>query len=197
MHSNNHDHTTPIFLISAPSGSGKSTVIEKVLAKNRAAVMPISHTTRAPRDYEKNGREYHFITRPEFESMIEDGSFIEWAEYSGNLYGTSLEALQVAQDEGSVLVHELDVQGVEQLQKKLPHVTAIMLVPEQPYLERIEERLRARGTESESAIQARLAKASWELDHRELFDHLVENKTGEIDAAVSEILQIIEETTQS
>lgn len=192
-----HDHTslsefhTPVFLISAPSGSGKTTVIKKVLEDNKQAVMPISHTTREQRSNEEGGRDYHFVTREKFESMVEDGAFAEWADYSGNYYGTSYASLEAADTDHAVIVHELDVQGVSQLIKKLSCVTAIMLVPEQPYLENIEKRLRSEEFNSEAEIQTRLAKADWELDHRELFNYIVENRTDHIDEAASEIQTII------
>src|SRR5215469_11481413 len=160
-----------LFIISAPSGSGKSTLVNQLRSLVEGLDFSISYTTRAPRGSEENGREYHFITREEFEGMIAAGDFLEWAEVFGkDYYGTAVAALDHAKQAGKDLLLDIDVQGGAQVMKKLPHAVSIFVLPPSPEI--LEGRLRRRSEAEEAAskipiteetIQKRLAVAKNEL----------------------------------
>src|SRR5436305_1775012 len=165
-----------LFIISAPSGSGKSTLVNQLRSLVEGLDFSISYTTRAPRGSEEDGREYHFITREEFERMIAAGDFLEWAEVFGNYYGTAISALAHAKDTGKDLLLDIDVQGASQVMKKLPQAVSIFVLPPSPEI--LEMRLRRRSEAEEAAsktpiseakIQNRLAAARNEL--KQLWDY--------------------------
>src|ERR1700677_4714497 len=118
-----------LFIISAPSGSGKSTLVTQLRTLVEGLDFSVSYTTRAPRGSEENGREYHFVSRAEFEGMIERGEFLEWAEVFGNCYGTGLAALEHARAAGKDLLLDIDVQGAMQVMEKLPAAVSIFILP--------------------------------------------------------------------
>lgn len=149
-------------VVSGPSGSGKSTLLARLFAEFPETFgFSVSHTTRAPRAGEENGKQYHFIARSDFQKMIDDGSFIEHAEFSGNLYGTSVEAVKKVADEGKVAVLDVDMQGVKSVKKTDLNARSVFIRP--PTLEVLEQRLRGRNTETEEAVMARLEIAKGEL----------------------------------
>src|SRR5271156_6080462 len=160
-----------LFIISAPSGSGKSTLVSQLRTLVEGLDFSISYTTRAPRGSETDGREYHFTTRQEFERMIAEGDFLEWAEVFGNYYGTAVSALAHAKDAGKDLLLDIDVQGAVQVMRKLPEAVSIFILPPSPQgLEvRLRNRSEAEHVTSETVIQKRLAEAQNEL--KQIWDY--------------------------
>ena len=162
-----------LFVVSAPSGAGKTSLVASLLAQLPGIAVCISHTTRLPRSKEVNGVNYHFIDRAEFESMITDGAFLEFASVFGNFYGTSIKAVQTALDSGQDLILEIDWQGAAQIRQLLPDALSIFILP--PDLATLELRLRARGQDDDTVIRGRLSKAVEEMSHWSEFDFLVVN----------------------
>jgi len=137
---------TSVFIISAPSGSGKSTLVSYLMRGVAGLRFSVSYTTRAPRGEERDGREYYFISREQFEARVERGEFLEWAEVFGNLYGTHRSELDRAAMEGMDLVLDIDVQGARQLKERIPGAVSIFILP--PSRQVLEQRLRARSQDS-------------------------------------------------
>jgi len=180
-----------LFIISAPSGSGKSTLVNQLRSLVEGLDFSISYTTRAPRGSEEDGREYHFITRDEFERMIAAGDFLEWAEVFGNYYGTAVSALQHAKDAGKDLLLDIDVQGAVQVMGKMPEAVSIFVLPPSPQV--LEMRLRSRSeaehVTSEGVIQKRLAEARNELKLMRDYKYALVNDV--LDQAVIELRAIV------
>jgi guanylate kinase len=180
-----------LFIISAPSGSGKSTLVSQLRTLVEGLDFSISYTTRAPRGSEEDGREYHFITREEFERMIAAGAFLEWAEVFGKYYGTAISALQHAKDVGKDLLLDIDVQGAAQVMRKLTEAVSIFIVPPSPQV--LEMRLRSRSeaehVTSEDDLQKRLAEARNELKLMRDYKYALVNDV--LDQAVIELRAIV------
>ncbi|MEE3328229.1 MAG: guanylate kinase [Myxococcota bacterium] len=177
------------FVLAAPSGTGKTTVCQAALALDPRLDFSISHTTRSPRKGEEDGRDYHFVSPAEFRRLVEDGAFVEHAEYNAENYGTSHEALRVPLvEKGHDVLLEIEVQGAAQVRERRPDARFIFLLP--PSMGELERRLRSRGTEGEDAIDRRLAMADRELEAIRFFDYAVVNEV--LDDAVSAVLGIIE-----
>jgi guanylate kinase len=180
-----------LFIISAPSGSGKSTLVSQLRTLVEGLDFSISYTTRAPRGSETDGREYHFTTREEFERMIAEGDFLEWAEVFGNYYGTAVSALAHAKDAGKDLLLDIDVQGAMQVMKKMPDAVSIFVLPPSP--EVLEMRLRNRSeaehVTSEKVIQSRLAEARTEL--KRMWDYKYALVNDVLDQAVAEMRAVV------
>jgi guanylate kinase len=166
-------HKPIVYIISAPSGSGKSTLVNELLKKVSNLEFSISYTTRPPRGSESNGRQYYFVSRPEFEKMIRDGEFLEHAEVFGNYYGTARRFLHEAKQNGRDLLLDIDVQGAAQIQQKLPDATSIFILP--PDRKTLEERLRKRSEDSEAVMQHRLMKASREIESYDRYNYILVN----------------------
>jgi guanylate kinase len=164
---------TNIFIISAPSGSGKSTLVNEVLRRVPGLEFSVSYTTRAPRGSEKSGREYFFVTREEFERMIEQDEFLEHADVFGNYYGTARSFLRDAQAKGEDLLLDIDVQGAEQIKKKLPEAISVFILP--PNRKELESRLRNRSLDAEQVIERRLATAAREIENYGKYDYILVN----------------------
>ncbi len=162
-----------VFIISAPSGSGKSTLVNEVRKLIPQLEFSISYTTRDPRGGEQNGREYHFITRQEFDDMVRHDEFLEHAEVFGNCYGTARRFLHEAEQRGHDLLLDIDVQGAEQIKNKIPDAVSIFILP--PDRNSLEFRLRNRGQDSEDVIQRRLATASREIENYGKYDYILIN----------------------
>src|SRR5580658_174574 len=162
-----------VYIISAPSGSGKSTLVNELLKKVSDLEFSISYTTRAPRGSETNGRQYYFVSRPEFEKMIEEDEFLEHAEVFGNYYGTARRFLRAAEQNGRDLLLDIDVQGAKQIQDKVPDATSIFILP--PNRKTLEERLRKRSEDSEAVMQHRLMKASREIENYDRYNYILVN----------------------
>jgi guanylate kinase len=166
-------HKPLVYIISAPSGSGKSTLVNELLKTVSDLEFSISYTTRAPRGSETDGRQYFFVTRPEFEKMIRDGAFLEHAEVFGNYYGTARRFLHDAEQNGRDLLLDIDVQGAAQIQQKLPNATSIFILP--PNRKTLEERLRKRSEDREEVIQRRLITASHEIENYDRYNYILVN----------------------
>jgi guanylate kinase len=162
-----------VFIVSGPSGSGKSTLVEKML-QVPGTMVSVSCTTRPPRTTESPGKWYDFISEAEFERMASRGEFLEYARVFGkHLYGTPRRWIEEAARKGLDLVLEIDVQGAEQVKAKLPAAVSIFILP--PAREELERRLRARGQDSQPAIQRRLERAGQEIQRYSEYDFLVVN----------------------
>lgn len=175
-----------LFVISAPSGAGKTTLVRQVIAQLGGVTLSVSCTTRGPRPEEREGIDYVFITRDEFEAMEREGKFIEWAQVHGDLYGTPRANVDKLQD-GEDLVLEIDTQGARKIREEFHDGVLIFIRP--PSLEVLEGRLRSRGGDSEEAIQARLRNAQKELDQMAWYDYIVVN--DEIEEAARQLASII------
>lgn len=176
-----------IIVVSAPSGSGKTTIVEEVLKQMEGLRRSISFTTRPPREGEKNGRDYIFISEEEFKKRIDEGDFLEWEKNFGNYYGTSAEQLTKAQRQGDDIILSIDVRGGSSVKDKFPESISIFIVP--PSEEVLASRLRKRKTDDPAEIDRRLAEAKRELDSSSEYDYLVVN--DKLDEAVEEVRQII------
>ena len=176
-----------IFVISAASGTGKTTLIARLLQHHSDIRVSVSHTTRAPRRGEENGKHYHFVSVPEFERMIEEGQFVEYAKVYGNYYGTSTQSLESLTRQGVDVILEIDTQGAEQIRRLLPQAYSIFIAP--PSLATLEQRLRQRAADAPQVIAVRLAEARNEIEQARLFDYLVVN--DDLAAAEAALLHII------
>ena len=166
-------HKPLVYIISAPSGSGKSTLVNELLKSVSDLEFSISYTTRAPRGSETDGRQYYFVSRSEFEKMVREGDFLEYAEVFGNYYGTARRFLQEAEQNKRDLLLDIDVQGAAQIQQKLPNATSIFILP--PNRKTLEERLRKRSEDREEVIQRRLVTASREIENYDRYNYILVN----------------------
>ena len=174
-----------------PSGSGKSTLLKRLMGEYpNAFAFSVSHTTRKPRPGEENGREYYFVTRDEMQVGINNGEFLEHAEFSGNHYGTSKKAVETVLSSGRICALDVDIQGVRNLKKTDLNPIYCFIKP--PSLEILEKRLRERGTETEESLNKRLQTAKVELDYEmieDAFDHIIVNDN--LDAAYEKLKNIL------
>jgi guanylate kinase len=161
------------WVVSAPSGTGKTTICRAVVERDPRVVHSVSHTTREPRAGEVDGVHYHFVDASEFDRLVQQGAFLEWAQYGDNLYGTSLEALDASLDQGLDVLLEIEVQGAAQVRERRRDARLLFLLP--PSWAELEKRLRGRGTDSEKAVQKRLTIARRELEAVQGFDYVVVN----------------------
>ncbi len=174
--------------LAAPSGGGKTTLCGMLLKRFPDLALSVSFTTRLPRGTERDGVEYKFVGKPEFEQLIQAGSLIEWAEVHGNFYGTSRDFLEGQSKSGKVVLLDIDVQGVESLRSAFGHrCLSIFILP--PDMSTLEERLRSRSTESEEKIQRRLKNAAEEIAKSGKFDFRIVNR--DLDASFSELCEIL------
>jgi guanylate kinase len=161
---------TPVLVITGPSGVGKGTLIQGLLGRVPGAELAVSATTRAARDGEVNGSDYHFLDEAEFEERVARGEFVEHAEYAGSRYGTLRSELQRP---ARLIVLEIDLQGARQIRSTLPDVDQVFIAP--PSFEELERRLIGRGLDSQEQIATRLALAREELAAQDEFPHVVVN----------------------
>jgi guanylate kinase len=176
-----------VFIISAPSGSGKSTLVNGILKTVPGLEFSISYTTRLPRGSEQNGREYFFVSREQFEEMLQADEFLEHADVFGNYYGTARQFLCDAEEHGKDLLLDIDVQGAQQIQQKLPHAVSIFVLP--PDRATLEKRLRSRSLDAEQVIQRRLVTATREIENYSKYDYiLVNDRLDESTEALKSIL---------
>ncbi len=176
-----------LIVVSGPSGAGKSTLIRQALDAIPELAYSVSATTRKPREGEVNGRDYVFLTREEFEKWIEEGRFLEWAEYSGNLYGTPEYRVDEFLRSGLSVILEIELQGARKVRDKRPD--AVMVFVRAPSLEETRKRLMGRATEDSEAMERRMTTALTEVAAREEFDHEIVN--GDRDTARSDIIETI------
>ena len=174
-------------VISGFSGVGKGTIVKKLVAEEDYA-LSISATSREPREGEVHGREYFFLTRDEFHSMIESDGLIEWAEYVNNFYGTPREYVEERLAEGKDVILEIEPQGALKIKEKYPEAVLIFIVP--PNAKELEKRLIGRGTEEADTIKKRLKRAAEETEYIDNYEYIVVNDN--LDDAVRDIHHIIQ-----
>jgi len=176
-----------MFIVSAPSGAGKTSLVNRLLSDDPQVACSVSHTTRPMRPKDKDGKDYHFIDRDGFESMIGNGEFLEHAEVFGNYYGTSAGAVQTCIDAGQDVILEIDWQGGAQVKAAYPDVVWIFILP--PSKEALLNRLRGRASDSEEVIARRTEEAVIEMRENKRADYLVFNDN--FDEALNELKAII------
>jgi guanylate kinase len=181
-----------LIVISGPSGVGKDTVIKRLLELDANLTYSVSCTTRAPRAGEVDGVNYRFVSRQEFERLIEAGAFLEHATYDGNLYGTPIAQLDEVRAAGRDIVLKIDVQGAEQVRKRAPDALRIFLAP--PSMDELLRRRTERHTESAEDQSSRQRIANLEMALASHFDHVVVN--DDVERAAREILAIIQAARQ-
>jgi guanylate kinase len=175
------------FILSAPSGAGKTTLCKALRQHFPDIRYSISYTTRAPRDGERDGVDYHFISQEAFQAGLDRGAWAEWAEVHGNRYGTSAEFLENTVSGGEDVLLDIDVQGARQILERFPDSITIFIMP--PSMAILEERLSGRGTDTPEAIERRMADATGEISQRYLYRHVIVN--DRLDRAVSELIELI------
>jgi guanylate kinase len=178
-----------LYVVAAPSGAGKTTLVKALMEREPQIRFSVSYTTRKPRPNEVDGRDYHFVTQERFEEMLAQGEFLEHARVFDNFYGTGARAVRTALEQGAKLLLEIDWQGARQVRARLPEARTIFILP--PSRRALEERLRARSSDAEAAIQRRLLDAGQDLTHWPEFDYVVINDRFE--QALTDLLAIIEE----
>jgi len=164
---------TIVFIISAPSGSGKSTLVGRLLNDVGNLMFSVSYTTRPRRGHEREGGDYHYISKDEFEARMARDEFLEHACVFGNYYGTHRGILDEAKACGKDVVLDIDVQGARQLKGKIPEAVTIFILP--PSREILEKRLRARGEDSDAVIERRLRDAAEEIRNYNVYDYVLIN----------------------
>ena len=182
-----------LIVISGPSGVGKDTLIKRLLELDSNLRYSVSFTTRAPRAGEVDGIDYSFVTRDQFQKLIDQGAFLEHASYNGNLYGTLAERVERERDAGHDVVLKIEVQGAEQVRAKAPAGVFIFVVP--PSVDELVKRQVKRNTETSQDMAARRQIATREMEHASRYDHMVVN--DELDHAVGEVLAIIKRARES
>ena len=175
-------------VLSAPSGAGKTTIARRLVGDLDPFTFAVSATTRAPREGEVDGRDYHFVTRERFDEMIAAEELLEWAEVHGELYGTPRSYVEKAASEGKHVMLDIDVQGALQVQERTADPILIFILP--PSVEVLLSRLKRRGTESPEQLRRRLRNARGEIEKAPRFDYLVVN--DRIEDAVADVRTIAE-----
>jgi len=177
-----------LYVLSAPSGAGKTSLVRRLRELHPELAVSVSHTTRPKRPAEVNGRDYHFVTVPEFERLRDAGAFLEHARVFDNYYGTGREQIAEKLRRGANVLLEIDWQGARQVRAAAPDCVTIFILP--PSRDALEQRLRGRSTDSEAVIARRLADASTDMRHCMEFDYAVVN--DQFDQAVAELQAILE-----
>jgi guanylate kinase len=176
-----------VIVVTAPSGAGKTTVCEKLLAAMPELAMSVSFTTRRPRKGERDGKDYHFVSKKRFEAELDKGSFVEWAEVHGYYYGTPRDFLERRVKAGKDTVLDIDVQGAYKISRAFSGAVLILLLP--PSLKELESRLRGRRSDKQSDIEKRLRIASREFSCFPMFDYLVVN--DDVEKAAEQLAAIV------
>lgn len=176
-----------LVLYTGSSGVGKGTIMAELLKRDPSIRLSVSNTTRDPREGEIDGVHYNFVTKEQFEELIKDNGYLEYAEYCGNYYGTPKKQVEDLLDEGYNVFLEIEVQGGLQILEKYPDILSIFILP--PSMEILEKRLRNRGTEKEEVIIKRLNEAKNEISFKDRYRFNVVN--GELEKAVDEVLDIL------
>jgi len=176
-----------LYVVAAPSGAGKSSLVKALLELDARLAVSVSHTTRAPRGQERNGREYWFVGKDEFQAMIDRGDFFEWAEVHGNRYGTSRGAIEARMIAGEDVVLEIDWQGALQIKQLFPYAVLIFILP--PSWEELRQRLTRRGEDAPDVIEQRMVNARTEVDQAKHFDFIVVNAL--FDTALFDLKSIV------
>jgi guanylate kinase len=174
-------------VITGPSGVGKGTLIRALRERVPELELSISATTRSPRVGEEDGSDYHFLSAEEFERRVAAGDFLEWAEYSGNRYGTLRSEVEERLQRGAPVVLEIEVQGARQVRETMPEAVRVFIEPPSPDV--LRQRLEGRGTDESEVIEQRLEEARKELEARAEFSHRVVN--DEVDRAAEQLAAIV------
>lgn len=177
-----------LIVFSGPSGAGKDTILNKIMGEKENLKLSVSHTTRPPREGEVNGKNYYFVSKQEFIKMIENGEMLEYATYCGNYYGTSAVKVQDELEKGNDVILEIEVQGAEQVMKKVPETLSIFILP--PSLAELKKRLKNRGTDSDEVINRRVKEAEKEIALAHNYDYVIIN--DDIEKSAKKVLKIIE-----
>lgn len=178
-----------LIVIAGPSGVGKGSVVRRLLDGDpEGLAYSVSVKTRAPRADERHGREYYFVSEPEFDRMVESDELLEWAPFVDHRSGTPRGFVDESLAAGRDVILEIDVKGAEQVAAQISDAVLIFLAP--PSMDELERRLRGRGTEDDERIAKRLETAAWEMTQRGWFDHVVVN--DDLDRAAAEVAAIIE-----
>ncbi|MCY9872507.1 guanylate kinase [Vibrio barjaei] len=164
-----------LYIVSAPSGAGKSSLISAMLEKNPTYAMKVSvsHTTRGIRPGEEDGVHYHFVEKTDFESLIEQGAFLEYAEVFGNYYGTSRLWIEETLEKGIDVFLDIDWQGARQIREQMPEAKSVFILP--PSNSELERRLNVRGQDSDEVIAKRMSEAKSEMSHYNEYDYVIVN----------------------
>ena len=171
------DYPGNLFVVAAPSGAGKSSLVKALMELDSAVQPSVSHTTRPPRGQETHGREYFFVSQPEFDAMVLADSFVEWAHVHGQRYGTSKRAIEERVAMGADVILEIDFQGAIQIRKTFANAVLIFILP--PSWEELRSRLERRGEDSAEVIQLRLGNAADEMARASEFDFVIINELFE------------------
>ncbi len=166
-----------LFVVAAPSGAGKSSLVKALMQLDSRVQPSISHTTRKPRGQEKHGREYFFVSAQEFQDLITENAFLEWASVHDHLYGTSKKTIQERIAQGGDVILEIDFQGAVQIKKLFDNAVLIFILP--PSLEELKARLERRGEDTSEVIQVRLLNAEKEMKQAKAFDFVIINEMFE------------------
>lgn len=163
-----------LFILSSPSGAGKTTITRELMAEDPHLSMSVSVTTRPPRPGEVEGKDYHFISKQEFDRMVEDQELLEYAKVFRNYYGTPLRPVEDALANSQDIIFDIDWQGTQQLKQKLVNdLVTVFILP--PSKQALEERLRARQQDPDDVIRERMGKASDEISHYSEYDYIIVN----------------------
>ncbi len=177
-----------MFILSSPSGAGKTTIARKLLAHDGEIRMSVSVTTRPPRPGEVDGQDYIFASQAEFDRMVEDGQFLEWATVFGNSYGTPKAQVKAGIREGQDFLFDIDWQGTQQLYQKMEtDVVRVFLLP--PSIDELRRRLTGRGTDPAEVIQSRMDRARAEISHWDGYDYVIVN--DDIEACFAKVCEIL------
>jgi guanylate kinase len=176
-----------LFVVAAPSGAGKTSLVKALLEREPQLALSISHTTRAPRPTEQDGREYHFVDKATFEAMKDAGQFLEWAPVFDNFYGTGRAQVEALRNSGHDVIREIDWPGAQQVRKAAPDCKSIFILP--PSRIELESRRRNRKTDSEEVIQRRLRDSITDMSHYAEFDRVIVN--DQFETAVNELLGLV------
>jgi guanylate kinase len=168
------DYPGNLFVVAAPSGAGKSSLVKALMELDSHVQLSVSHTTRAPRGQEKHGRDYYFVSQPEFDAMVEGDAFVEWAHVHGQRYGTSKKAIEERIAQGADVILEIDFQGAIQIKKAFANAVLIFILP--PSWEELRSRLERRGEDAPDIIELRLKNAAREMAQSREFDFVIINE---------------------
>lgn len=178
-----------LIVVSGPSGAGKGTVLRELMNKHDGFVYSVSATTRNPRDEDKEGVTYFFMSKDEFRELIENGGLLEYATYNDNYYGTPRRFVEERIADGKNVILEIEVQGAMQIKKLFPEALLVFITPES--FEVLSERLRSRGTETEDVIENRLAIARKEAPTALEYDYIIVNRDGGVSMAADELYECV------
>jgi guanylate kinase len=176
-----------LYIISAPSGAGKTSLVREVLSKERGLTLSVSHTTRPMRPGEVQGVHYYFVSPEQFQAMIDQGAFLEYAQVFDHFYGTSKAAVAEQLRNGQNVILEIDWQGARQIRRLFPEAITIFIIP--PSREVLEQRLRARAQDEDAVIARRLRDATADISHYKEYDYLLVN--DDFSQAVSDLQSVI------